>query len=136
MTVRVLIVDDSYQFRRFVRQILELEDDLRIGEISDGVEAVQKAEELQPDLILLDIHLPSLDGIQAAKRISKVATGSRILMVSVQSSEDVLREALNSGAQGYVLKGDAGQELLRAVEVTMAGKQFLSSRSAGNRYLD
>jgi DNA-binding NarL/FixJ family response regulator len=136
MTVRVLIVDDSYQFRRFVRQILELEDDLRIGEISHGVEAVQKAEELQPDLILLDIHLPSLDGIQAAKRISKVATGSRILMVSVQSSEDVLREALNSGAQGYVLKGDAGQELLRAVEVTMAGKQFLSSRSAGNRYLD
>ena len=102
-----------------------------ICEVSDGLEAVQKAEELQPDLILLDIGLPTLNGIEAARRIRKLSPESKILFVSQESSADVVREALSLGEAGYVSKAQAGSRLLAAVGAVLQGKQFVSSGLAG-----
>jgi DNA-binding NarL/FixJ family response regulator len=125
--VRVLVVDDYEPFRRFVCSTLGKSSDLRvIGEADDGLEAIHKAEELQPDLIVLDIGLPTLNGIEAARRIRKLAPESTILFVSQESSEDVMHEALSLGAIGYVVKAHAGSELLAAVEAARSGRLFNS----------
>jgi len=102
-----------------------------ICEVSDGLEAVQKAEELQPDLVLLDIGLPNLNGIEAARRIRELSPKSRILFVSEDRSWDIAGEALRTGANGYVVKSDAASELLPAVEAVLQGKQFVSSGLIG-----
>ena len=105
---RVLVVEDYEPFRRFIRSTLRKGRGLEIvGETSDGLEAVNKAEELQPDLIVLDIGLPSLNGIEAARRIRKVSPESKIVFISQESSADVVQEALASGALGYVVKAHA-----------------------------
>jgi two-component system nitrate/nitrite response regulator NarL len=88
-----------------------------IGVASDGLEAVQKAEELQPDLILFDIGLPSLNGIEVARQIRKLSPKSKILSVSQESSVEMVQGALSTGAQGYVVKSDAGSELLAGVNI-------------------
>ena len=125
--VRVLVVDDYEPFRRFVCSTLGKSSDLQvIGEASDGLEAIQKAEELQPDLIVLDIGLPALNGIEAARLIRKLSPESKILCVSQESSADVVQAALRIGALGYVVKTHAGIELLAAVEAVRQGKQFIS----------
>jgi len=93
-----------------------------ICEVSDGFEAVQKAEELKPDLIVLDIGLPTLNGFEAARRIRKLAPESKILFLSQESSADVAQEALRLGALGYVVKARAGSELLAAVEEVREGR--------------
>jgi DNA-binding NarL/FixJ family response regulator len=100
---------------------------LVVAEIADGLEAVQRAKELQPDLILLDIGLPRLNGIQAANRIRQVAAGAKILFLTLDGDQDVVRTALSTGAQGYVLKTDAGRELLPAVAGVLGGDDFVSS---------
>jgi DNA-binding NarL/FixJ family response regulator len=98
-----------------------------ICEVSDGLEAVRKAEELTPDLILLDIGLPGVNGIEAARRIIRLhPSNSKILFVSQQSDPEVVQEALSVGARGYLLKSDAGAELIAAVEAIVQGKPFLS----------
>lgn len=126
--VRVLVVEDFAPFRQLITSALAKRSDLQIvGEISDGEEAVQKAKELQPDLILLDIGLPTLNGIEAALRIRQVAPESKIIFVTQESSADVVQKALNSGAKGYVVKTKAASELLAAAEAVLDGKQFLSS---------
>jgi len=107
-----------------------------IGEVSDGLEAVQKAEELKPDLIVLDIGLPSLNGFEAARRIRKVAPETKILFVSQESSADVVQEALSLGALGYVVKTHAGSDLLAAVEAVCQGGQFVGSGVSGPISLD
>ena len=91
------------------------------------MEAVQKAEELQPDLILLDIGLPGLDGLEAANRIRQVAPDSPIIFLTQNKDKYTVRAALNSGARGYVLKTDAGSELLTAVAGVLDGDDFVSS---------
>jgi DNA-binding NarL/FixJ family response regulator len=126
--IRVLVVEDFAPFRQFIGSALAKRCDLQIvGEAADGEEAVQKAKELQPDLILLDIGLPTLNGIEAAQRIRQVAPESKIIFVTQESSADVVQKALNSGAQGYVVKTKAATELLAAAEAVLEGKQFLSS---------
>ena len=126
--IRVLVVEDFAPFRQFIGSALAKRCDLQIvGEAADGEEAVQKAKELQPDLILLDIGLPTLNGIEAAQRIRQVAPESKIIFVTQESSADVVQKALNSGAQGYVVKTKAATELLAAAEAVLNGKQFLSS---------
>jgi CheY-like chemotaxis protein len=105
-----------------------------IGVASDGLEAVQKAKELQPDLILLDIGLPSLNGIEVARQIRKLSPESKILFVSQESSADVVRGALGTGAQGFVFKSDAGRELLKGVNTVLQGEQFVSGRFAGHDF--
>ena len=107
MSLRVLLVEDFEPFRQFIRTTLQESELQIIAEVSDGLEAVQKAEELQPDLILLDIGLPTLNGIEAARRIRTLAPRSKILFVSQESSADVIEEALKFGV-GYVIKTHAG----------------------------
>jgi CheY-like chemotaxis protein len=126
------VADDFIPWQRFVSSIVQKEPGwLVVFEASDGLEAVQRAEELKPDLVLLDIGLPKLNGIEAARQIRKVAPNSTILFVSVNDSLDIAVEALNTGASGYVVKSDAESELLTAVEAVIQGKRFVSSRLKG-----
>ena len=103
-----------------------------VCEVSDGLEAVQKAEKLQPDLIVLDIGLPTLDGIEAARRIRSLSPQAKILFVSQESSTDVVQEALRLGALGYIAKTNAGIELLAAVDAVCQGRRFVGAGLAGH----
>jgi DNA-binding NarL/FixJ family response regulator len=133
MSIRVFVVDDYEPFRRFVCSTLERRPDLQVvGEASDGLEAVYKAEELQPDLIVLDIGLPALNGIEATRRIRKLSPESKILVLTQESSADVVQEVLTLGALGYVVKAHAGSELLAAVDVVLQGRQFVSRGLSGH----
>ena len=126
--VRILIVEDFPQFRQFICSTLGERNDLQIiGEAADGLKAVQKAIEMKPDLILMDIGLPSLNGLEAARRILEFVPESKIIFLSQESSTDVIKEALSLGAWGYVVKAKAGGELLAAVDAVVLGKRFLSS---------
>jgi DNA-binding NarL/FixJ family response regulator len=128
LSVRVLVVDDWEPFRRYVCAELGKRADLQVvGEASDGLEAVQKAVELTPDLILLDIGLPTLNGIEAAQQIRDVVPESKIVFLSQETSADVVQEALDSGALGYVVKAKAGSELLAAVDAVLLGTTFIGS---------
>lgn len=130
--VRVLVVDDFAPWRGFVCSTVEKAPDLQvICEVSDGLDAVQKAEELKPDLIVLDVGLPKLNGIEAARKIRNLAPESKILFLSQESSADVVQEALGLGALGYVVKAYAGTELLAAVQAVLRGKLFVSKGIIG-----
>ena len=131
-SVRILIVDDCEPWRRMIFTLLQEYPDWQIiCEASDGLEAVQKSKELQPDLILLDIGLPGMNGIEAARQIREIAPRSKILFLSENLCPEVVQEALCNGAWGYVAKSDAGRDLLAAVEAVIENKQFVSSRFAG-----
>jgi len=126
--IRVLVVDDNEPFRRFVRATLSTKPELKVvSEASDGLEAVQKAVELQPALIVLDIGLPGLNGLEAARRIRKLSPRSTILFLSQESSPDIVQEALCLGGLGYVIKSNAAVDLLIAVEAVLRNEQFVSS---------
>jgi DNA-binding NarL/FixJ family response regulator len=130
--IRILVVEDFEPFRRFICSALGEQPRLQIvGESSDGLEAVQKAEKLQPELIVLDIGLPSLNGIEAARRILKVSPESKIVFISQESSAEVVEEAFRLGARGYVVKRRAGIDLLPAIEAVRGNGQFVSSGLPG-----
>jgi len=130
-TIRVLVAEDYEPWRRFVLSTLHKISGLQvICEVSDGLEAVQKATELRPDLILLDIGLLTLNGIEAARQIRERTPSSKILFVTEDRSQEALEEALRLGASGYVVKSDAGSELLSAVKAVIEGKRFTSSSLA------
>ena len=132
--IRLLVVDDFEPFRRSVVSILQKQPELLvIGEVSDGLEAVRKAQELQPDLVLLDIGLPRLNGIEVARQICKSCPRSKILFLSQESSDEIVQGALATGAKGYVLKIDAGRELVKAVKAILRGEEFVSSSLAGSK---
>lgn len=127
-SVRVLVVEDFAPFRQFVCSTLGERPDLQvIGAVADGLEAVRKAEELKPDLIVLDIGLPTMNGIEAARRILKADPEAKILFLSQESSAEVVEEALSLGALGYVVKAHAGSDLIAAVEAVYQGMQFIGS---------
>jgi len=124
---RVLIAEDFPPFRQYLISTLAKCENLQlVCDVSDGLEAVQKAEELKPDLIILDVGLPSLNGIEAARRICKRVPHTKIIFVTQQSSADVVQEALSVGAKGYVLKTKAADDLRVAVEAVLEGRQFIS----------
>jgi DNA-binding NarL/FixJ family response regulator len=123
----VLVVEDFAPFRQFVRSTLAKRPDLQIvGEVADGLDAVRKAELLEPDLVLLDLGLPTLNGIDAARQIRKLVPVSKIIFVTQESSYELLEEALHLGAWGYVLKARAASDLLAAVDAALEGRHFLS----------
>jgi DNA-binding NarL/FixJ family response regulator len=131
-SVRILVVDDHERWRRQARLLLQARPELKvIAEASDGSEAVEQANELKPDLVLLDIGLPNLNGIDAARRIQQLSPGSKIVFLSQANDRDIVRTALETGTLGYVQKADAGEELLSAIDAVMLGRQFVSSSVKG-----
>ena len=125
-SIRVLVVEDFAPFRDFIRSTLAKRPDLQIiGEVADGLEAVQQAAALKPDLVLLDIGLPGLNGIDAAREIRKLAPESKIIFVSQESSEDMMKEAFDLGAWGYVAKARSATDLPLAVEAVIGQKCFV-----------
>ena len=125
MSLSILVVDDSRVWRQYVCSLLYRHlDRVVISEGSDGLEAVQKSEELQPDLVLLDIGLPNLNGLEAARLIRDVALRSRILFVTSYDWPELLHEAMNLGARGLVVKSRAVRDLLPAISTILRDEQF------------
>jgi DNA-binding NarL/FixJ family response regulator len=136
-SIRILIADDHLGWRRQVRLLLQARPEWQvIAEASDGPEAIQKAEELKPDLVVLDIGLPSLNGVEAARRIRQLFPSSKIVFLSQNKDLDVVRAALDTGALGYVCKTEAQSELLLAVDAALRRKQFVSSSLKGFEFTD
>jgi DNA-binding NarL/FixJ family response regulator len=136
-SVRVFVVDDFEAFRRLLCSILEKMTELQvICQASDGLEAVQRAEELQPDLILLDIGLPTLNGIEAARQIRRLSPESKIIFLTQESSTDIVQEGLNLGARGYVLKTRAALDLVAALEAVLDGRRFVSAGLSGHNFTE
>ena len=132
--MKILVVDDSKAWRRTVRLLLEEDAEVRVVvEAADGVEAIHRAEELQPDLILLDAGLPKLNGIKVASQISVVAPRSKVVFVAEQDDECVVQAAFTAGALGYIHKVDSATELLNGARAVARGGHFVSSRITRHR---
>jgi DNA-binding NarL/FixJ family response regulator len=125
---RTVVVDDVADFRRLIRSKLKENTECEVvGEASDGLQAVAKAEQLQPDLVLLDLGLPIINGIEVARRIRKLSPDTKILFVTQNSSREIAQGALRAGANGYLLKSEV-MDLLVAVETIISGERYVSSR--------
>ena len=132
-SIRVLVVEDYAAFRRVLVSAIQSKAEIQvICEVADGPEAVQKARELQPELILLDIGLPRLNGIEAARQIRNLSPESKILFVSQESSPDIVQAALETGAKGYVVKADVGRELIPALDAVLRGQTYVSKSLSGH----
>jgi DNA-binding NarL/FixJ family response regulator len=130
--IRILVVDDFEGWRRQVRLLFQARPQWQvIAEVSDGSEAVQKVADLKPDLIVLDIGLPKLNGIEAARGMRHLSPTSTIVFLSLNNDPDVVRAALSTGALGYVHKTDVRRDLLPAIEAVLQGRQFVSSSIKG-----
>jgi len=128
------VVEDSEPFRKFICSTLGRRPEFQIVEVTDGLRALQRAQELQPDLIVLDIGLPSLNGLEVARRISKLSCESKILFLSQESSVEIVQAGFDTGAGGYVVKTDARKELLEGVDAVLAGEMFVGKRFAGHDF--
>jgi DNA-binding NarL/FixJ family response regulator len=128
MPRQVLVVEDFEPFRRFICSIVSELGLTEIHEACDGEQAVEAASKYQPELILLDIGLPKLNGIEVARRIREGSPRSTILFVSQEFSPEVIAEAFRAGGIGYLAKPDAGRDLASAICVSMRGERFVSSR--------
>lgn len=133
MPVRVLIIDDHDVVRRGIRSILSGEPDLEIAsEAADGADALRKVGAIQPDLILLDISLPDVNGIELAPQLLRASPQSQILFLSQHDSAQVANEALKTGASGFVAKSEAARELPAAIRRVRSGQSFVSERLTKN----
>jgi DNA-binding NarL/FixJ family response regulator len=131
MKTRILLVDDHELVRRGIRSLLEAEEDFEVcAEASNGRVAVDLALQLTPDVVVMDIGLPGLNGIEATRRIRKAARRTEILALSLHESEHFAREVLSAGARGYVFKSDAAHEVVDAVRAIRNKKQYLTKRLA------
>jgi DNA-binding NarL/FixJ family response regulator len=129
--VRILVADDHEVVRRGVCALLEGHAGFQVcDEAVDGREAVEKAKRSLPDVVILDIGMPGLNGFDAARQILSVSPDSEVLILTMHESEQVIREVLAAGARGYVLKSDAGRDLIAAVEALSRHKTFFTSRVA------
>lgn len=131
--VTILLVEDFSPVRAIITSLLDENPDLRvIGEASDGVEAVTKAQELRPEVVLMDIGLPKLNGLEAASRIRELVPSSKIVFLTQETSAEVLKEALSLGSWGYIVKQQTGKDLLRGVTSILQGRRFVSGGLDGN----
>jgi DNA-binding NarL/FixJ family response regulator len=129
-TVRILIVDDHDLMRRGIKALLQSHAGWEVvGEAHTGREAVTKAEELKPDVVILDISMPDLNGIEAARRIRKSAPNTEVLILSVHYSDQLIRDILEAGVRGYIVKSDSDRALVIAVETLANHKPFFTPRA-------
>ncbi|HEX4003177.1 MAG TPA: response regulator transcription factor [Candidatus Acidoferrales bacterium] len=129
-TVRILIVDDHDLMRRGIKALLQSHAGWEVvGEAHTGREAVTKAEELKPDVVILDISMPDLNGIEAARRIRKSAPNTEVLILSVHYSDQLIRDILEAGVRGYIVKSDSDRDLVIAVETLANHKPFFTPRA-------
>jgi DNA-binding NarL/FixJ family response regulator len=127
--LKVLLADDHEILRKGLRSMLEAQRDCEVvGEAGDGRQAVAMAKELNPDVVILDIAMPSLNGLEATRQILKARPQTRVLVLTMHESDPLIREVLDAGARGYVLKTDAGRDLVTAVESLRRNKTFFTSR--------
>ena len=130
-TLRILIADDHEVARKGIRALLETRQGWEIcGEAKDGREAVECAKQMKPDVVLLDIGMPSLNGLDAARQIRTALPETSILILTMHDSEQVVREVLAVGARGFLLKSDAGRDLVAAVEALQQRRTFFTTRVA------
>ena len=134
--ITILLADDHHVIRQGLRTLLEAEPDFSVvGEAGDGREAVELAERLQPNVLVLDLMMPGLSGLEVARQVSQRLPDTRIVVLSIRTSEAYVMEALRNGADGYVAKGASADELAEAVREVMAGRRYLS-RDLSERALD
>jgi DNA-binding NarL/FixJ family response regulator len=132
---RVLLVEDHEPFRRFIRTFLGVRHDLDlVDDAPDGLSGVQKCVELRPDLVLLDIGLPRLNGIQAARQIRQLVPGCRIVFLTQETSVEIVQEALSLGATGYVIKAQTASDLIPAITAARDGRKFVSPTVDGHKH--
>ncbi len=125
--IRVLLADDHALFREGVRALLEAEEDIEVvGEVEDGRSAVSEAVRLHPNVVLMDITMPRLDGVEATRQLSARAAKVKVLMLTMHDSEEVFQRSISAGAAGYVLKRSGGLELVGAIRSTHEGNTYLS----------
>ncbi|HVN21102.1 MAG TPA: response regulator transcription factor [Dongiaceae bacterium] len=126
--LRTLVVDDHEDLRKLLRSMLQQKTEcVIVGEATDGLQAVEQAKQLQPDLILLDLSLPQLNGMEAGRRIRKLSPNSKIIFLSQDDSPEIVQGALSMGAAGYILKSDA-TEIPLAIAAILQGEVFISQR--------
>jgi DNA-binding NarL/FixJ family response regulator len=129
--LRILLADDHEVVRRGIRSILEMQPGWEIcGEASTGRQAVEEARRVKPDVLVMDITMPELNGLEATRQVLKELPQTQVLVLSVHESEHLLLEVLQSGARGYVLKSDAGRDLVAGVEALSRGRPYFTARSA------
>jgi DNA-binding NarL/FixJ family response regulator len=131
MPLRILVADDHDVMRLGIRELLSAREGWEIcAEARDGREAVAKTEELKPDIVILDVNMPELNGIEAAKRIRKKFASTEVLIISFDYSDRLIREIIEAGARGFVVKGDSERDLIAAVEALSNHKSFFTSRAS------
>ena len=129
--LRIFLADDHSLVRRGIRSLLGVHSDWEVcGEATDGKEALEKVNQLNPDVLILDLNMPELNGLEVTRRVHKMCPKVEVLVLTVQDSEQVMRQVLEAGARGYMLKSDAGDELLTAVETVRRHHLFLSSQTS------
>jgi two-component system response regulator NreC len=137
--IRLIVADDHKIFRQGIKKLLEEQNDLQVvGEAADGREAVKKAEELKPDLVLMDVAMADLNGLQATRLIKKTLPDAKILMLTMHKNEEYVLQSFQAGASGYVLKEGAVEELVTAIHSVYGNKSFLSptiSKTVVDAYL-
>jgi DNA-binding NarL/FixJ family response regulator len=130
--IRVILADDHHLVRRGIRALLEQADDISvIGEAEDGQEAVELVEQLKPDVLIIDIAMPRMNGIQATQRVRTLGLVTQVVILSMHSRPTLVRQALRNGARGYLLKRSVTEELLLAVRATSRGETYLSPEVSG-----
>jgi len=124
----IFLADDHELFRKGIRALLEDHQNWRIvGEASNGREAVEKIVKLKPDIAILDVGMPEMNGLEATRQIMALLPSTRVLILTMHESEQLVREVLSAGARGYVLKSDPGTSLISAIQALLDNKSFLAS---------
>ncbi|MBG6132199.1 DNA-binding NarL/FixJ family response regulator [Aquimarina sp. EL_43] len=125
--VRIVLVDDHFLVRDGIRALLEDEEQYEVvGEASDGIEAIELVQSLQPDIVICDIRMPEISGIETVQKLTSLGVSSKAIMLSMHDSDEYILQSINAGAEGYLLKGASKDEFLKALSVVSKGEKYFS----------